>query len=142
MADTKLASLPSVLPKKVDPFEPSVAAPVPFLGIMFGYLWRRRPQVPTARDVSGITIQAAVLMLRQVTGLTREELAKRMLITLLQLNNIESRGKPMKTEYARRLAAIAGDYGLAEMFINFDYRADVLQRKSRLGKAPEGSLDR
>ncbi len=117
-----------------------VPDPAPFIGLMFDYLWRRRPSRPTTRDLSGASIQSTLLMLKKLTGLSHEDMAKRLLITVYQLNNIEARGKPMRSEYAERMAIVAGDYGLTALYEHFYYRAAALKRAARSSKAPR-SMD-
>lgn len=109
----------------------------PFVEEMFNRIWRRRPDNPTKEELFDVPIQAAIDMLQRFTGITHEDLAKRVFLTVPQLTLITLRGTPMRAEIAERLTKIASEFGAADLVAYFDNKATVLRRNSRKPRAPK-----
>ncbi len=108
-----------------------ITTAAPIVELMFNRIWRNRPDMPKATELSGMPIQAAVAILREVTGITHEDLAKRIFVTIPQLNNITLRGMPMRAEFADRFAVIAREVGAHDLYDYFVFRANALRRVAR-----------
>jgi transcriptional regulator with XRE-family HTH domain len=65
------------------------------------------------------TVRGGVSLLRELTGLTKEQLAARLYLTLGQMIRLESVGTPLRTETLQRLIAVAQDYYLDDLAVFF-----------------------
>ncbi len=98
---------------------------------LFNVLWSRR-----AEPVIPKSVKEAVSLLRVQSKLTREEFARRLLLTTGQLTNLESFGKPLVHPTVLRLVAVAEDYKFEKISgyfksVEMDFRVGNLRRKPK-----------
>lgn len=104
---------------------------LPFIELMFDYIWERKPYTPSEADLAGCTLQGAITLLQDVTRLSREDLAKRMLVTIPQFNNISARGRPITIANLERLTMIAGEHEIYSLYDFFYRQTEALKRRGR-----------
>ena len=88
-----------------------------FLLALFRSCSAQRGHEPELQAI--VSLPMAISYLRELTGTTREELARGLSITYNQLTNLERRGKPVSNEQLERMMLFAQNaclYNLREYF--------------------------
>lgn len=120
--------------KRTAPATPLVQAPS-FIEALIGALWRDRHALIAGEQENYEDLRSAVYALRQMCGLSQEQMAARLGMMTNKLALIEKRGGPIDMQDFKRMQALAWEFSLFKMYIYMERQA-LLQRGKMKKKRP------